>query len=159
MTLYEIDCDILSCIDLETGEIVDTARLDELQLARTRKVENIALLIKNCRAEEQAIVSEIKALDQRKKAKQRQIARLSEYATQALQGEKLTTARVVCSFRASTAVAVEDEKKLVEWAQQHDDSFIDYLPPKINKTRLKESLKEHSIPYASLEKRQHLTIT
>lgn len=34
-TLYEIDAAILSCVDLETGEVIDYERLQELQLERS----------------------------------------------------------------------------------------------------------------------------
>ena len=47
MTLYEIDNAILECIDLETGEIIDTDKLDALQLERETKIENVALWIKD----------------------------------------------------------------------------------------------------------------
>lgn len=31
--LYEINEEILNCVDMETGEIIDTERLEQLQLA------------------------------------------------------------------------------------------------------------------------------
>ena len=36
--LYEIDQDILDCVDLETGEILDTEKLDALQMDTWKKV-------------------------------------------------------------------------------------------------------------------------
>ena len=47
MTLYEIDNAILDCIDLETGEIIDVDKLNELQLEKETKIENVALWIKD----------------------------------------------------------------------------------------------------------------
>ena len=46
-SLYEIDAQILSCIDLETGEVVDIEKLEALQIERAQKIENIALWYKN----------------------------------------------------------------------------------------------------------------
>ena len=42
-SLYEINEAILDCVDMETGEIIDEERLNELQMAFDCKVENIAL--------------------------------------------------------------------------------------------------------------------
>ena len=42
MTIYEIDQAIMECVDFETGEIIDTEQLDELQMERDTKLENVA---------------------------------------------------------------------------------------------------------------------
>lgn len=42
MNLYEIDTEILGCVDMETGEIIDDGRLDRLQMEKEKKIENIA---------------------------------------------------------------------------------------------------------------------
>ena len=46
-TLYEIEQSILDCVDMETGEIINQQRLDQLVLDKERKMENIALWVKN----------------------------------------------------------------------------------------------------------------
>ena len=46
MRLYEIDEAILSCIDTDTGEILDADKLNALQIEREEKLENVALWIK-----------------------------------------------------------------------------------------------------------------
>ena len=45
-TLYEIDEEILNCVDQETGEIIDPEKLAQLQMDFDKKVEGIALWIK-----------------------------------------------------------------------------------------------------------------
>ena len=45
MTIYEINEEILNCIDLETGEIIDIDKLNELQLEKDAKIENVACWI------------------------------------------------------------------------------------------------------------------
>ena len=50
-TLYEIDTEILNCIDLDTGEILDVERLNALQVEKSKKIENVALYIKELKAE------------------------------------------------------------------------------------------------------------
>ena len=37
--LYQIKNEILNCVDMETGEIIDFDRLAELQLERNAKIE------------------------------------------------------------------------------------------------------------------------
>ena len=59
-SLYEINEAILSCIDLESGEIIDEAALEALQMQRDEKIENVGLWIKNLVAESSALAAEIK---------------------------------------------------------------------------------------------------
>ena len=59
--LYEIQEDILSCIDLKTGEIIDVERLHGLQMERRQKIRNIACWIKNLLADARAYEEEEKS--------------------------------------------------------------------------------------------------
>jgi len=69
MTLYDIDDAILACIDNETGEVIDFDRLNQLNIDRNIKIDNIACLYKQLNAEFVAIDAEINALESRKKSK------------------------------------------------------------------------------------------
>ena len=62
-TLYEIDTAIYSCIDPESGEVIDTAQLDSLLMERSKKLEAVALWIKNLDSDAAAIKAEREALD------------------------------------------------------------------------------------------------
>ena len=55
MTIYDIDNAILECIDMETGEIIDTDKLNELELERESKIEGVACWIKDLKAEAEAL--------------------------------------------------------------------------------------------------------
>ena len=55
MNLYEINREILACIDYETGEILDEGRLNSLEIEREKKIENVALWIKNLESEAAAL--------------------------------------------------------------------------------------------------------
>ena len=55
MTIYEIDQSIMECVDLETGEIIDIDKLNELELEREKKLENVACWIKDLKAEAEAL--------------------------------------------------------------------------------------------------------
>ena len=51
MNLYEINSQILDCIDPETGEVMDIDRLEKLNMAKAEKVDNIACWVKNLEAD------------------------------------------------------------------------------------------------------------
>ena len=68
MNLYEIDAEILGCVDVETGEIFDIDKFEELSMARDAKVENICLWIKNLKAEVEALKAEKDSFAQRQKS-------------------------------------------------------------------------------------------
>ena len=53
--LYEIDNDILACVDKETGEIVDTEKLESLEIEREKKIEGVILWRKDLMAEAEAV--------------------------------------------------------------------------------------------------------
>lgn len=57
-TLYEIDSAVMACVDEETGEILDEERLDTLLMERNRKLEGVALWIKNLESDAAAIKAE-----------------------------------------------------------------------------------------------------
>ena len=42
MNLYEINSQILNCLDPETGEVMDMDHLEALSMAKAEKVENVA---------------------------------------------------------------------------------------------------------------------
>ena len=79
MNLYEIDNAILECVDMETGEIVDTEKLAALQMERDQKIENIGCWIKNLNADAKALKEEKDNLAARQKAVENKAASLKEY--------------------------------------------------------------------------------
>lgn len=139
MSLYEIDQAIenafYNSIDPETGEILDSTLLDELTLKRDEKIENIALLMKNLKAEAEAIRTEEKKLSDRRRACENRLSWLNKYLANSLQGEKFKTARVSVSWRKSQSVEVEDVWKLPE-------DYRRYKDPEPDKARIKEDLKK-----------------
>ena len=67
-TLYEIEQAIMDCVDLETGEIIDIEKLDQLQMDKDVKIENTALFIKNLLSDADQIREEEKKLADRRRA-------------------------------------------------------------------------------------------
>lgn len=132
-SLYEIDQEIMNCIDLETGEIVDVDKLSELQMWREQKIENVALWVKNLNAEAAAYKAEKDAFAEREKATKVKAEKLSEWLAVALNGEKLTSNRVAISFRKSEAVEVEDETAVPDYCFK--------IKKEISKSTIKALLK------------------
>ena len=112
MNLYEIDKAILACIDPETGELLDEAALEDLQMERTQKIKNVALWLKNLNASAAAYKAERDAFDERMKQAQKKAESLKRYLANALGGEKFVTDECAVSFRKSTAVNVLDEASI-----------------------------------------------
>lgn len=133
-SLYEINQEILNCVDMETGEIIDVERLGQLQLAREDKVEGIALWIKNLLSDADAIKSEEEKLAQRRKVNENKAKNLKEYLSKFLSGQKFKTPKVSISYRKSESVEVTDISKL-------DDDYLKFAEPTVDKTKVKKALK------------------
>ena len=151
-SLYEIDQEIMSCIDLETGEIVDLDKLSELQMQREEKLEGVALWIKNLKADAAAYKAEKDTFAEREKAAKDKAEKLSQWLTEALNGERMTTSRVAVSFRKSEAVEVDEEYVPKKWFTKK----ITFAPDKI---RIKEAIKSGlKIKGCSIVEKQNIQI-
>ena len=134
MTIYEIDSQILECIDEETGEVLDVERLEKLMQDKENKIEAVALWYKNTVAEADAIKAEIANLRVRKEHDEKLAESLKIYLSNALGGQKFKTPRVSVSYRKSSSVEVEDVYKI-------PDDFLIYKVPEPNKTMLRAAMK------------------
>ena len=140
MTLYEISQALESAfenlVDPETGEILDdTTELDELQMARDEKIENIGLYIKNLQSDAVAIRAEELNLAKRRKSCENRAAFLRRYLADNLQGESFKTPRLNVYWKKSEAVEVENVWDL-------PDDYVKYSDPTPDKRRIAESLKQ-----------------
>lgn len=111
-SLYEIDQEIMQCLDMETGEIIDPERLSALQMERTSKIENVALWIKNLQADANAYKAEKDAFAEREKKALAKVDSLKKWLATACDGQKFNTWRCSVTFRKSERVEVLDETKL-----------------------------------------------
>lgn len=152
-SLYEIDAEILSCIDLETGEIIDPERLEALQMERGRKIENVALWVKNLNADLRAYKAEKEAFAEREKQAKAKIESLCKWLTTALDGQKFNTSKVAVSFRKSEAVEIVDATKI---PKEYIREKIETAP---DKTAIKEALKSNfQVPGAMLVQNKNISI-
>lgn len=106
--LYEIDQGILSCLDAETGEIIDPELLNALLMEREAKIEGVALWIKNLESDALAYKAEKDAFAEREAQAKKKIEGLKKWLAEALEGQKFSTAKCAVSFRKSTKLEVLD---------------------------------------------------
>ena len=139
MTLFEIDKAIMDFefeVDEETGEILNPNALEELEMAREQKIENVGLYIKNLEAEANAVENQEKIFADRKKRIRKKIEGLKGFLGYALDGQKFKTDKVEMSFRKSESVLIKDEYLI-------PDDYCEYtVLRKPNKTNLKKALKD-----------------
>ena len=134
MKLYEIDQAIMDCIDMETGEIINEELLNNLQMERDVKIENVVLWIKELKAEAEALKAEKMAFAERQKVAENKMESLKKWLAYALNGEKFKTVRASVTFRTTDKVEVADISKL-------DESFLRYKEPEADKDAIKKALK------------------
>lgn len=157
MNIYEIDNEMLSLIDEETGEIKDYEAFEELQMQREEKIENTALWYKNLVAESKAIREEEKALAKRRKSLENKAESLKNFVNRTLQGNKFSTSKVAISYRKSTAVEVDD--KFIDYAMKNNNDLLTFKRPEPNKTVIKGMLQGgFDIPHAELVERNNMSI-
>lgn len=135
-SLYEIDQQILSCVDRETGELIDPERLKNLQIERNLKIENIALWIKNLQADALAYKAEKEAFAEREKVAINKAEQLKKYLAKALEGQKFSTAKCAVSFRKSTQLEVVDLGSIPK------EYLVSTVTVKPNANAIKSLLKE-----------------
>ncbi|MBS7211850.1 MAG: siphovirus Gp157 family protein [Megamonas funiformis] len=142
MNLYEIKQEfekaIEECVDMETGEIINPTRLDELNMVLTDKRENVALYIKNLSAEAKAIDEEAKNLTNRKRVLNNKVEGLKKYLADNLEGHKFETAKVVVSFRKSEQLEINSIEHI-------PTEYLISQEPKIDKVALKKSIKQGAV--------------
>ena len=150
--LYEINAAILSCVDLETGEIIDIDQLHELQMEREQKIENVALWYKNLLSDAAQYAAEEAAFKKKKQQAQAQAERVKAYLLDALQGEKYKSARVSIHYSRSSRVVVDDVLNL-------PPRFVRFAEPEPNKTEIAAAIKNgEEVNGAHLESSQSIII-
>ena len=151
--LYEIDDEILGCVDMETGEIIDEEKLESLEIERDAKIEGIILWRKDLIAEADAVKAEAQSLSKRAKVCENKAEQLKKYIEHALGGDKFKTERCCVSYRKSAGVVIDDVHALpVEvWKDVTEDW--------ISKSKIKEMIESgKDCKGAHIEERQSIII-
>ena len=132
MTLYEIDERIVSCVDAETGEIIDAAALDALNMARADKIENVACWAKDQAALAKALRDEANALLARARTAENRVESLKSYLGMALDGQRFTSSKAQVGFRRVKSVEILNEDAIPD----------EYLDVKVTVTPKKTDIRD-----------------
>lgn len=137
MNLYEITKEIeeIACMVDEDGVLLPEAELwlDQLNIERKIKLENIWKYIKNLEYFEEALKSEKQKIDTKRKTIENKIERLKWYIhwnMKIFNEEKVQCWTVSFSLRESSSIIVDDIDKL-------DEKYI-----KITKEPMKQAIKD-----------------
>lgn len=140
MKLYEINEEILKCVDQETGEVIDFEKFAALNMERDMKLENVALWIKDLTAEAKAIREEEKALAERRRSAENKAESLKKWLLENV-GKGLKTPRCSVSVRNNPEKPVfEDEDAFIRWAMKCDDDLLIYPEPQIDRAEVRRAL-------------------
>lgn len=151
-TLYEIDNAIVECLDAETGEILDAERLNDLQMEREQKIENVCLWYKNLLSDAAAYKAEKDSFYAKQKAAENKAASLKKWLDYALSGEKYKSDRVNVSYRKSVAVVIDEEAVIPR-------IYFTQPEPVISKEAIKAALNDGAeVIGAHLEERNNIII-
>ena len=138
MNLYEINAAITSCVDMETGEIIDEAALNKLTMAKAEKVRNIACWIKNLVAEAKAYKEEKESFAARQKTAESKAESLKRYLSEACAGETYKETEFTISWRTSKQVIVDDIRAV-------PDEFLVMKEPLPDKVALKKAIEAGAV--------------
>lgn len=108
--------------------------LEDLQLAKEEKVDNVISFIKSRRAMAEALKNEKAAIAKRQQQAEREADRMKEYLAFCLDGSKWESTAGKVSYRKSQQVIIDNIDEL-------SDEYIHY-EPKADKTAIKEDLKQ-----------------
>ena len=140
-SIYDIDRQMLDCIDEETGEI-NAERFEALQLERDTKIGNIARWLIDIKGDVQKLRDEEKRIADKRHVLENRAESLKKYLDYALNGERWSDGIITASYRKTPAkLDFADEEKFVEWALIEYDELVKLQRPTVDKEKVKELLK------------------
>jgi hypothetical protein len=156
MNLYEIKADYLAIIECE-----DQFAPEDFQAALAAVVEsehdklcNIAGLIKNLKAEGEALKAEAARLSARAKAKENHVDRLKQYVLDYIGDQKWKSQDALHGFSKRKS----PQPKLIYDIEQLPEQYISYEPKAETKEIKKDLASGSTIPGASLEQGYYLKV-
>ena len=139
-------------IDEETGEILNANDLDNLELEKNEKIEQLCLYIKNLKSDAAAYKAEKDSFAKKQKAAENKAESIKNYIAYILAGENFKTDRVTVSYRRSEQVECPDMSLV-------DDDYLRFKEPELDKTKIKKALKDGiKVGGCMLVERQNMNI-
>lgn len=109
------------------------------------KAEAICIIIKELQAEADAIKAEKDKLSDRQKAVENRADSLKNYLLAQLllvDMKRIKTPRILVSVRAaSPKLRIEDEKRLIAWAEENCRELVRVKAPELDRTALRQAYK------------------
>lgn len=134
MRLYEYDIEMEKLFDPDTGEILDYDAYMALDLERSKKISNTALLIKNLNLTAENIKKIADEYKKKAEAAANHADRVKEFLSQYLNGEKYKDETVSVYYSKSTSTDIEEGTLL-------PDEYMTIREPEYNKTAIKKALQ------------------
>lgn len=138
--------------------------LDGMETELTEKAENVAVYIKNLKAEYEAIETEKKRLEARLKTKKSAAARMEKYLMDCLDMARLSkidTPRASVMIKNNPpSLQFTDENAFIGWAENHDrDDLLKRTDPTPRKDVIKKLIKcGEEIPYTEMIQKKSITV-
>lgn len=138
--------------------------LDGMETELTEKAGNVAVYIKNLKAEYGAIEAEKKRLEARLRAKKSTAERMEKYLWDCLETahlSKIETPQASVSFKDNPpSLQFTDENAFIGWAENHDrDDLLKRTDPVPRKDVIKKLIKSgEEIPYTEIVQKKSIVI-
>ncbi len=159
MNLYEISKEIERCVDSETGEILQEELLDKLEMVESQKIENIALWIKNLKAEEEILKTEEQSFKERREKVKKKKELLTKYLQNYLCGRKFKSSKVEIGYRKSTSLEITDEEKFISFCKNNNLNHLLIYKITPAKAEVAKLLKQEQIvPFAKVIEKNNMNI-
>lgn len=158
MDLFEIDKKILSCVDQETGEVIDIDRLERLNLQRDEMISNICKWIINLKSDVQQLKEQEERFKDRRQKAQKRAESLKNFLQVYMNGRPFKTAEFSATFRKSNAVEIVNQDAFEAFADKNR-GLLTFPAPLPNKTAIKAALDAgEEVPGATIKQNVNLII-
>lgn len=165
-SLYTLTTEMQEFIEMvDNGEIPEEAIADTLEALEgelEQKIENIALAIKNVRALCSDIKAEEDKLTERRRRKEREAQRLSDYLSEAMKRvgmKRYESARNNITFRTSYGTRITDEEAYIKWARENAPGTIKVTASvKPVLSEVKALTETVNVPFVVIEERKNIQI-
>lgn len=158
MDLFEIDKQILGCIDQETGEVIDLDMLASLTLQRDEKISNICKWIINLNSDVRQLKEQEDRFKERRQKAQKRAESLKNFLLTYMNGRPFKTAEFSATFRKSNAVEIVNQDAFEAFADKNR-GLLTFPAPVPNKTAIKAALDAgEEVPGAAIKQNVNLII-
>lgn len=138
--------------------------LDGIEEAFEDKAVNVAIAVKNMRAEAEQLKAEKLRLAKRQTQKERAAERLEQYLLNSMRSigrDKIDKPQAVIRVKKNPeSTVIDNEKSFIEWAEANGyNDLLKYEQPTVRKTKVKGLLQRSvDLPFVHLERKTKIDI-